>query len=265
MYKGIQVYKGTSFSDKVAIVPHQVRRKIQYMISRGEHVTIDGASIILTELCGVLLGLRRSEHFASAERKPNTTTLLCFRNLTGAAWDLGDVTTRWDIATWANKLSTGEIIRVRLCYSKHQRHRVAHEVVAGPGYQHMSFALWLKILVKLRLKRKEILTVNSPLLVRENKGALVPMTGSFMSRMDKIYAPVLGWVKATIHSRRRGFVTAAVRCGVHMASISIAMRHSQGVTLQYVSLSLAEKASITPRLAIAAYDETKEETKEVSS
>ena len=40
-----------------------------------------------------------------------------------------------------------------------------------------------------------------------------------------------------------------------MASITVAMRHSQGVTMQYVTLSLAEKASITTRLAIAAYDE----------
>ena len=40
-----------------------------------------------------------------------------------------------------------------------------------------------------------------------------------------------------------------------MASITIAMRHSQGVTLQYVALSMAEKASITTRLAIAAYDQ----------
>ena len=75
-----------------------------------------------------------------------------------------------------------------------------------------------------------------------------------MGRMDKIYAPILGWYKATIHSRRRGFATAAVRCGVHMASISIAMRHSQGVTMQYIALSLAEKATITTKLAIASYD-----------
>ena len=54
---------------------------------------------------------------------------------------------------------------------------------------------------------------------------------------------------------RRGFATAAVRCGVHMASITIAMRHSQGVTMQYVALSMAEKASITTRLAIAAYED----------
>ena len=38
-----------------------------------------------------------------------------------------------------------------------------------------------------------------------------------------------------------------------MASIIIAMRHSQGVTLQYVSLSVADKAAITTRLAIDAY------------
>ena len=72
--------------------------------------------------------------------------------------------------------------------------------------------------------------------------------------MDKIYAPILGWFKATIHSRRRGFATAAVRCGIHMAKITIAMRHSQGVTMQYVALSLAERAAFTTRLAIAAYE-----------
>ena len=52
-------------------------------MARGEHLTIDGASIILAELFGVLLGLRRAEHFASAERNPNMTTLLCFKNLAG--------------------------------------------------------------------------------------------------------------------------------------------------------------------------------------
>ena len=110
-------------------------------------------------------------------------------------------------------------------------------------------------MIKLRIKHKETLTANSPVLVRTNgKGTLVPMTGVFMSSMDKIYAPVLGWYKATIHSRRRGFATAAVRCGVHMASITIALRHSQGVTMQYLALSVAEKATITTKLAIASYD-----------
>ena len=134
MYRGIQVYKGTTLGDKVAILPIQVRKKVDYMIAKGEHVTVDGASIIVVELCGVLLGLRRSEHFASAESKPNTTTLLCFRKLAGTSWDLGDCTKQHDIATWGSRLVTDEIIRVHLCYSKHQRHRVAHEVVAGPGY-----------------------------------------------------------------------------------------------------------------------------------
>ena len=105
----------------------------------------------------------------------------------------------------------------------------------------------------LRTRHSEKLTVDSPLLVRMNKGKIVPMTGVFMSRMDKVYAPVLKWGKATLHSRRRGFATAAVRSGLHMAVITIAMRHSQGVTLQYVSLSTAEKASITTRLAVEAY------------
>ena len=128
-------------------------------------------------------------------------------------------------------------------------------MVAGPGYRLMSFVLWLKVVVKLRVAFGEVVTVNSPLLVRENRGALVPMTGGFMSRMDKHYAPKLGWCKATIHSRRRGFATAMVRSGVHMAAITIAMRHSQGVTMQYIALSMAEKAAITTRLAIASYDE----------
>ena len=74
------------------------------------------------------------------------------------------------------------------------------------------------------------------------------MTGDYMSKMDSVYARTLGWCGATIHSRRRGFATAAVRSGIHMATITIAMRHSQGVTRQ-----TAEKATITTRLAIDAY------------
>ena len=100
--------------------------------------------------------------------------------------------------------------------------------------------------------------MESPLLVRENKGRIVPMTGAYMTRMDLRFIPLLKWGKATIHSRRRGFATAAVRSGLHMASIIIAMRHSQGVTLQYVSLSVADKAAITTRLAIDAYRGTLE-------
>ena len=117
----------------------------------------------------------------------------------------------------------------------------------------MSVIQWIKIVVRLRLHLKEKLTAASPLLVRLNGTKIVPMTGSFMAKMDRQYAPILKWGKATIHSRRRGFATAAVRSGLHMAKITIALRHSQGVTLQYVSLSLADKASITTRLAIDAY------------
>ena len=254
MYKGIQVYKGRTFAEKSAVLPSQVREKIEYMTRNGEHLTLNGASIILAELCGVLLGLRRSEFFASAEKNPNQTTLLCFRNLAGSAWDFGDSTRFYDIPSFLDSLSLLEIVKVRLCYTKHQRHRVAHEVIAGPGYKVMSFILWLKVVVKLRSARGEDLTVNSPILVRESRGKTVPMTGNFMATMDRIYAPTLGWYKATIHSRRRGFATAAVRSGVHMAAITIAMRHSQGVTMQYISLPLADKAAITTRLAIHSYD-----------
>ena len=87
------------------------------------------------------------------------------------------------------------------------------------------------------------------------KGKLVPMTGSFMARMDKVYGPMLEWGKVTIHSRRRGFATAAVRSGLHMAVITIATRHSQGVTMQYVALTTSEKAANTTRLAVEAYKE----------
>ena len=83
MYRGIRIYKGRTFADKTAVLPSQVRRKIQHMMKDQEHLTINGATIILAELCGVLLGLRRSEHFASAERNPNRATLLCFKNLAG--------------------------------------------------------------------------------------------------------------------------------------------------------------------------------------
>ena len=95
-------------------------------------------------------------------------------------------------------MSYDEIFKVRLCYSKHKR----------PGYKQMSIALWIKITVRLRKQRGEELSVRNPVLVRENKGKLVPMTAQFMAAMDERYAPILGWLKATIHSRRRGFATA---------------------------------------------------------
>ena len=64
MFMGIEVYKGRIFAKKSVVLPSQVRKKIEYMVARKEYYTIDGASIILAELCGVLLGLRRSEHLA---------------------------------------------------------------------------------------------------------------------------------------------------------------------------------------------------------
>ena len=44
-----------------------------------------------------------------------------------------------------------------------------------------------------------------------------------------------------------------------MAKITVAMRHSQGVTMQYIALSVAERAAYTTRLDIASYDEDIEE------
>ena len=133
--------------------PLQIRRKIQYIMEKREHLTISGATIIMAEFCGVLLGLRRSEHFASKESNPDKTTLLFFRNLAGTSWDLSDTTSPHDVAVCASKLCATEIRRVRLCYTKHQRHRVDHEVIVGPGHQLLSFIRWLKIVVMLGAKR----------------------------------------------------------------------------------------------------------------
>ena len=91
MFNGIKVYKGTTLAEKVAILPAQVRVKIEWLM-KHEGRAIDNASIILADLCGVLLGLRRSEFLATAEKNPNRTTLLCFRNLSGYDWDLPDLT-----------------------------------------------------------------------------------------------------------------------------------------------------------------------------
>ena len=106
----------------------------------------------------------------------------------------------------------------------------------------------------LRVRYGEKLTVNCPILVRINRKKLVPITGDSMRKIDKIYAPRVGWRKVTLPNRRRVFSTAAVKSGIHMANITIAMRHSQEVATQYVSLSNEGKVIMTTRLAIAAYE-----------
>ena len=83
MFRGIEVYKGRVFADKSAVLPSQVRKKIEYMILKKEHLTLSGVSMILAELCGVLLGLRRSEHFGSSESKPDQTTYCVFATWLG--------------------------------------------------------------------------------------------------------------------------------------------------------------------------------------
>ena len=93
MFNGVKVYKGTKLTEKVAIISAQVRVKIVWLLKRVGQ-TIEIASIILTDICGVLRGLRRSEFLAKVESKPNRTTLLCFRNLSGYSWDLGDLKRR---------------------------------------------------------------------------------------------------------------------------------------------------------------------------
>ena len=40
MFKGIEVYKGRTFAEKSAVLPSQVRRKIEHMVERREHYTL---------------------------------------------------------------------------------------------------------------------------------------------------------------------------------------------------------------------------------
>ena len=68
---------------------------------------------------------------------------------------------------WVSKFHFSEIIRIRLCYAKHQRHRVAHEVVASPGHRFMSFVFWLRVVLKSRANLGEELTVTNPNLGEE--------------------------------------------------------------------------------------------------
>ena len=185
------VYKERTLAKKTAIIPAQVRKKIEFIKANEQTLTINYASIILVDICGVLLGLRRSEFLASAKKKPNHTTLLCFRNWACLKWDIGDCTKALDISQWSSGITSDEIIRISLCYTKHNRHRMVHEVIAGLGYKLMSFALWLKIVIRLRVALGEYITINSPLLVRENCGTLVIMAGDYMRRMDLIYATKL--------------------------------------------------------------------------
>ena len=84
LFKGIKVYKGRIFADIEAVSHFQVSENTELMVARGVHYTI-AASIILTELCGVFFGLRRSEHFTFTEAKPNRTTFLYFHNLAEAS------------------------------------------------------------------------------------------------------------------------------------------------------------------------------------
>ena len=54
--------------------------------------------------------IKGSEYLASAQNRPNRSTLLCFSNLTGAPWDLSDCSTYHDINEWAASLSLDEIL-----------------------------------------------------------------------------------------------------------------------------------------------------------
>ena len=68
------------------------------------------------------------------------------------------------------------------------RHKVAREVVAGPGYRQVSsvYCALAEYIVYVTSKIRGKMIVNSPILVRMNRKKLVPMTGDFMRKMDKI-------------------------------------------------------------------------------
>ena len=80
MYKSIKVYKGRFFA-VMSVVLLRFAAKSSTWLGRGrEHLTIYGVSMILSELYGVLVGLRRFEFLATAKHNHNGTTLLCLRN-----------------------------------------------------------------------------------------------------------------------------------------------------------------------------------------
>ena len=54
-------------------------------------------------------------------------------DLAGLKWDMEVCTRTWVIAQWSSVITSDEIVRLRLCYTKHNLHRVAHEVIEGPG------------------------------------------------------------------------------------------------------------------------------------
>ena len=56
----------------------------------------------------------------------------------------------------------------------------------------MSFVFWIKIIVNMSIKLGEKISVKSPLLVRQVRGKIVPLTGNYIVRMDKFYAPIRG-------------------------------------------------------------------------
>ena len=53
-----------------------------------------------------------------------------------------------------------------------------------------------------------------------------------------------------------------MRCGVHMARITIAMRHSQGVTTQYNALSLTARATLITQLTVESCEKEAEDESE---
>ena len=75
----------------------------------------------------------------------------------------------------------------------------------------MSIDIWLKIAVKLRVRNKNRLIVESPILVRANRDRVEPITWAYKLRMDRVYAPNL------IGLRHPYIVDGAVRRGIHMA------------------------------------------------
>ena len=70
-------------------------------------------------------------------------------------------------------LSLDKAIRVRVCYTEHQRHRVVNPVIAGPGRKLMSFLFSIKIVVNMQVELGEKLSGKSPLLVRRVLGKIV--------------------------------------------------------------------------------------------
>ena len=216
----------------------------------------------MAECLGNQGGLRNSEMFHKSEDpKQKHHRALKIGSLSGRCKSVTfdftvGVATHEEILEWARDLDPDTaILKWDLFYTKHNRTRLSHEVVTGPGFRALSVTLWLKKSLIRRAAMGEKFSTSSAILVRVKGEVLVPMTAKWRELRDKILEGFIGWVKEGItwHSRRRGFATDAIRAGVPSAIVKLCMRHRIDVTEGYICLPDSVKAAVSAKIAKLGY------------